>query len=201
MVVFDVGANNGSSCISYAENPENTVYAFEPTPYLLKTYLYPRQSKNYIVVPKAVSDTDGEATFNIAGFEDWGCSSLYEFSDGLDKTWVGRDSFKVTEKVTVETIRMDTFIEQNNIESVDFFHCDAQGNDFTILQSFGKYLDRIKDGLVEACVKNPVYRNINNKADDIVHFLVTNGFYIVSMKTNDYADPNEVNIHFKRCKE
>ena len=65
MIIFDVGANNGSSCEHYATN-ENTVYAFEPTPFLLNNFLYKKNNKNYIVIPKAVSDYDGIAEFNIA---------------------------------------------------------------------------------------------------------------------------------------
>ena len=51
--IFDVGANTGTSCHHYSLNGD-IVYAFEPTPYLLDTYLLPKQSDNYIVVPKAV---------------------------------------------------------------------------------------------------------------------------------------------------
>lgn len=47
--------------------------------------------------------------FNIAGQADWGCSSLLEFSNGLDKTSPGRTDLKVTDTITVNTIRLDTF--------------------------------------------------------------------------------------------
>ena len=66
-IIFDVGANDGNSCYHYSQDLSTVVYAFEPTPRLLSDCLYPKQKENYIVVPYAISDFDGETTFNIAG--------------------------------------------------------------------------------------------------------------------------------------
>lgn len=196
-IIFDIGANDGDSCLHYADYSSNIVYAFEPTPFLLETYLYPKQKENYIVVPVAISDFDGEDEFYIAGHDDWGCSSLHEFSDSLNQTWPGRTDFYVTEKVKVKVQRMDTFISENNIEEIEYMHCDTQGNDLKVLQSFGVYIDRLKTGVVEACRQNPLYKNIDNTEASIVQFLESNNFSIIDIRSNNGC-PNEVNISFKR---
>lgn len=193
--IFDIGANNGSDSYHYANDPSNIVYAFEPTPFLLKTYLYPIQKENYIVVPVAISDFDGEDEFNIAGQSDWGCSSLNEFSDGLSETWPGRTDFHVTEKIKVKVQRMDTFILENNIEEIEYMHCDTQGSDLKVLKSFGIYINRLKSGVVEACKQNPLYKSIDNTESSIIKFLVSNNFSITNIQSNNGC-PNEVNISF-----
>jgi FkbM family methyltransferase len=196
MIIFDVGANNGSSC-SHLVNDENIVYAFEPTPFLLEKYLYAMSSKNYIVIPKAVSNFNGEAQFNIAGQADWGCSSLNNFSDNLQQTWNGRTDFKVTKVINVKVIKMHTFIEENNIQTVDFLHCDTQGNDLKVLKSFENKISILKSGTVEAFAKNPLYKENDNSVENIVSFLRENNFKINQISNNDHFG-NEVNISFSR---
>lgn len=196
-IIFDVGANDGNSCYHYSHDTSTIVYAFEPTPRLLKDCLYPKQKENYIVVPYAISDFDGETTFNIAGQADWGCSSIHEFEEDLDKTWPGRTDFKVTEKIKVLVRRMDTFIKNNNIERIDYMHCDTQGNDLTVLKSFGDYISVLQAGVVEAANQNPLYKSVDNSVTSVTKFLEENNFIVTGVHSNDIQQ-NEVNIEFRR---
>ena len=196
MIIFDVGANNGSSSFGFI-NEHNTVYAFEPTPFLLERYLYPRRGLGYIVIPKAVSDFNGKSQFKIAGQSDWGCSSLNNFSEDLNSTWPGRMDFKVTETIDVDVIRMDTFIEENNIQTVDFLHCDTQGSDLKVLKSFGEKISILKSGEVEAFAKNPLYKENDNSIDNVTEFLAQHGFKIDNISSND-SHGNEFNVRFSR---
>lgn len=196
-IIFDVGANDGNSCYHYTNDPSNIVYAFEPTPYLLQTHLYHKQRENYKVIPYAISDFDGETTFNIAGQSDWGCSSIHEFEDDLDKTWPGRTDFKVTQKIKVLVRRMDTFIKHNKIEKIDYMHCDTQGNDLNVLKSFGSYINILEAGVVEAANQNPLYKDVDNTVSSVTDFLEKNNFIIVGTHSND-IHYNEVNIEFRR---
>lgn len=195
-IIFDVGANNGASCFNRS-GQNCKVYAFEPTPHLLNKYLLPRQSDNYIVVPKAISDYNGKATFNIAAERGGGCSSLNTFSDGLDKTWPNRTDFKVTDTVEVDVMRMDTFIEENNIEYINWLHCDTQGNDLKVLKSFGEKIHILESGVVEAFAKNPLYKESDNSKEAIVEFLEKNNFKIQSITSNDPYN-NELNVSFSK---
>ena len=144
--IFDVGANDGSSTLGMAV--DSVIYAFEPTPELCEK-LRKNETVDYYVIEKAVSNFNGKAKFYVAGQSDWGCSSLYQFSDGLDKTWPGREDFKVTEEIEVDVIRLDTFIKENDIKQIDYLHCDAQGSDIKVLEGLGKYISIVKEGRIE----------------------------------------------------
>lgn len=194
MIVLDIGANNGSSNIHRAQNGD-TVYAFEPTPEMIieiekKTAGMP----NYHLNKVAVSNYNGKATFNVAGHCDWGCSSLNEFSDNLEKTWPGRGDFKVTHTIDVEVIRLDSFIEANGIQQIDYLHCDAQGSDLQVLEGLGKYISIVKEGVIEVAANNELalYKKVDNTLLSAVDFLTKNGFRDIHITPWS----NEYNVHF-----
>lgn len=204
---FDIGANDGRSMISRAYEPDSVVYAFEPTPELVEK-LRENYSNlpNYHVIPKAVSDKEGKATFYISGHADWGCSSLCNFQndDTLKRTWPGRTDFGVTQSVEVEVIRLATFISdlrKNSvqIDEIEYFHCDAQGKDLEVLMGMGKEIGLIKRGVIEMPTSHlsKLYSDQYFIDKDAIEFLENRGFEIISIESND-DQRNEVNIHFSR---
>lgn len=195
LIIFDVGANIGEFADRFAEDPQYKVYLFEPTPMLLEKYLYPKQTEKYIIVPIAISDYDGEANFNIAGAYDWGCSSLNTFSEDLDKTWEGREDFKVTEVSNVLVRRIDTFMNNNKIPYISYLKIDAQGSDLKVLKSAGDYIKAVKGGQIEAINQNSLYKEADNTVDNVITFLKQNDFIIDKIEIND-PHQNEVNIWF-----
>ena len=76
--VVDVGANNGSFGIDIAlRHPRLQVLAFEPTAQLAKIIREKTQRlANYELIEAAVSDTPGQAIFNVAGNWDWAPAHL-----------------------------------------------------------------------------------------------------------------------------
>lgn len=203
-IVFDVGANDGSTCIRFAqERPDTVVWAFEPTPKLAdelreKT----KHMSNYHVVQKAVSDVPGTAKFYVAGTPgcDWGCSSLNQFNDNLEETWPGRPDFKVTDTIEVEVIRLDTFMAENNIVSVDHLHVDVQGKDMEVMMSLGDKLTSVGSGVIEMPLSDDVklYKDQKYTLVDGVKFLTKNGFRVHRIESNDVFC-NEVNIFYYRA--
>src|SRR3990167_5048377 len=104
-IIFDVGANDGSSTIDFAKaSINNIVYAFEPNPELCN--LIKERSANlpnYILTPKAVSDFNGTAKFNITQRHGQGCSSLFGYTDNINEIWHGLERrFRVTKVINVE---------------------------------------------------------------------------------------------------
>lgn len=198
-VIFDVGANNGSSSVPLAiANPTYLVFAFEPTPEMIQTI----ESKivgldNYVIVPKAVSDYNGTAKFNVAGNWDWGCSSLLNFSKKSQTDWPGRTDFHVTYKLDVDVIRLDTFIEENLIHRIDHLHIDTQGSDLNVMKGLGQYLKIVNEGTMEAGTSDDILYEGQNKLNDCIKFLLLNGFKVVDVNSNDVFC-HEVNIVFKK---
>ncbi len=199
-IIFDVGANDGSSTIEFAKKDiNNTVYAFEANPELCrlienKTVELP----NFKVFPKAVSDFNGVAKFNIAPRHGAGCSSLFDYSPHMGEIWKGlKHRFEVAETIQVEVITMEKFIEENNVSVIDYFHCDAQGADLKVLKSFGKYIDLLREGVVESsrAPETSTYE-VDNTFGSLNRFLVEHNFEI--MKTESDKRRNEMNVYFRR---
>ncbi len=198
-IVFDVGANNGSEFIELAKNNNDTfVYAFEPTPEMCEIIKTKAAGlNNYRLIEKAVSNYEGKATFHVAGQNDWGCSSLLQFSDKSKTDWPGRTDFVVTKTIEVDVIRLDKFIDDNNIRTIEYLHIDTQGSDLNVLIGLGHYLSIVKEGVIEAANKEDILYLGQNTKDQCIDFLNQNGFIIDNIWCND-APCNEVNIKFSK---
>jgi len=198
---FDVGANTGIDSLPIASSKiDSIVYAFEPTPRLIEQLRsHSVGLSNYIIVPKAVSNYNGEAVFYISGQADWGCSSLCEFNDNLEHTWPGRTDFKVTDQVKIEVIKLVDFVKENNIESIDYLHVDAQGQDLEVLMGLEEKINIVKAGVIEMPTSHDIklYKNQKYIKEDAIKFLEENGFKITGVHSND-IQCNEVNIHFSK---
>jgi FkbM family methyltransferase len=197
LTIFDVGANNGASFFGVAHLPWVKVYAFEPTPEMLPNLRsIASRLPNYQVIPKAVGELPGLTSFNVAGAGDWGCSSLLEFSAGLEHTWPGRDDLRVTQQIQVEVIRLDDFITANRIKRIDFLHVDTQGTDLGVLRSLGKEMHRVKAGCIEAPQSAAVklYQQ-QHTLEEALEFLTQNGFRVYRKQFQQ----NEVNLFFERA--
>jgi FkbM family methyltransferase len=195
-VIVEVGANYGNDTARFVQDKNNEVWAFEPTPELvdhLKDKF--KDDKNFYLIDKAVDIEEGKRIFNIAGGGDWGCSSLYEFTEDIHEKWQGRPDFNITHTVEVDTIRLDTFIVNNNIKKIDYLWIDAQGNDFRVLKSLGEKLDIVKEGKCEGSHTVDLYKTEDNKVVDIVKWLEDKNFEcnVIPDNVNKEAD-----VHFKK---
>ena len=196
--IIEVGANLGTDTIKFLEHPDNIVYAFEPTVELQSIL----QSKfkdypNFNLIPAAVDLTNSFKWFNVAGSADWGCSSLHEFQDDLENKWPDRPDFHTTHRYKVMTLRLDTFIQNYNIPRIDYLWIDAQGNDFNVLKSLGNCIDRVEQGKCEASLITDLYKNTDNRADDLELWLQKANFG-TSRHLHGPGVSHEVDIHFYR---
>lgn len=201
-ILFDVGANIGSDSINKTRNNKQIVtFAFEPTPYLYNKLKESTQdiADRYFISHCAVSNFVGDADFNIAGLNDWGCSSLNTFSENLNNTWPGRTDLKVTEVIkNIRVITIKYFIEKMchlKIDKIDYFHCDTQGSDLNVLQGCGEYINIIQEGNIEVPDSESVklYKE-NHSYEDAKNFLESNNFEIYDVTQQQ----NEKNLFFRR---
>jgi FkbM family methyltransferase len=176
-IIIEVGANIGTDTQNFANNPDNLVLAFEPTPQLFQLLKEKFKSYNNVkVFPYAIDIEEGSAVFNIAGTSDWGCSSLYNITENIHQLWENRPDFVFTEQCTVEKKRLDTIVESERIEKIDYLWIDAQGNDFRVLQSLGDKIHMVKEGRCEGAYTVNLYQNTDNHVDQIIKFLIQNNF-------------------------
>jgi hypothetical protein len=151
-----------------------------------------------------VSNICGTAKFNIVTGDEWsspngetgggGCSSLCTIEQN--------EKLSIKESVDVKVITLEKFIEENNIEEVNFLHCDVQGKDLEVLMGLGKYACRVKRGCVEMprCLSTRLYADQTYDAADAVRWLHENGFLVDTIESND-EKVQEVNISFHRIEE
>lgn len=132
MVVLDVGANIGI-VTDYMRPYCKKLYAIEPAEQhfaALKKNKEYNEWDNVEIFKLALADKDGEMTLNL-NEHNRTCNSLtLDYGQGGE---------------TVETMRIDTFLDKNNIEKVDFMKFDVEGAEDMILRSAGfqKVVDRI----------------------------------------------------------
>lgn len=204
MIVFDIGASDGNDSLKYAENPENTVYAFEPVPEMyIKLLEKSLQFPNYLVYPFAIDSKNAVVTFNIDPEVKFQCSSLLDFVDDFS-VWPQEKQvwFKVNRKIELVTIRIDTFIRKfcPNLKQIDILHCDTQGKDLDVLESFGSYISLIQNGKVEAIVNSSaaLYKNQRNALENMKIFFEKNGFKIDKILPDHYMTNNECDLIFSK---
>jgi FkbM family methyltransferase len=190
---FDVGAYRCEHTYGYAlYNPSLLVYAFEPNMQLAAQMF--GALPNMIIVPMAVSETDGCAEFNITATA--ASSSLLAIDDDNARRWVGgsQNSISVVSKTVVPTIRLDTFMNFAGIQTVDYLKIDAQGSDLAVVKSLGNRLKDLRKIYLEVSVTpNPVYRGEATKTE-VVEFLQGRGFDLVAAEPQ--SDAQEENLTF-----
>ena len=195
--IVEVGANTGRDTAKFVSIPNSRVWSIEPLPILYNQIKENFKYRDNIeVFPIAISDFNGTAEFKVSnhlgGAMDYGCSSLLDFDDDIRSKWPGRDDFVHVDHFDVEVKRMDTFCEENGIERIDYLHCDAQGNDLTVLKSFGDKLSIVKEGRCEGANSVSLYKGVDNSIQSIISFLTENGFQILRVVGDEGV---EIDIH------
>jgi len=140
------------------------IYAFECNPDCLieceKNYnlLTPAEKQNIILIKKAISDVDGDVKFypfDTAKYNNIGASSMLKIDFSLrlnnDPDFNKPNPQK---EIIVNGTRLDTFMKQNNISSIDLLCIDLQGYELNALKSLGNELNKVKYIITECSIKN-----------------------------------------------
>ena len=197
-IIFEIGANWGTDTVKFLADPNNTVYAFEPIPHLIR-HLDKELGKNQNLhlINAAIDIENGWRNFNISDVSDWGVSSFYEFSDDIQTIWPGRDDFRWTDhRTNVMCMRLDTFMEWYSIPHIDYLWIDAQGNDFRVLKSLGDKIKTVKEGRCEVALSTELYKGTENTVSIVQPWLEEQGFTVTVQP--DLCGGREADLVFKR---
>ena len=113
-IVFDVGASVGPFTYTLEDKNPERIYCFEPHKELFQTLTKNITSENARFINKAIGSIDG--TQKLTGL----------FNEQFIETCEGENIQEV------ETITFKSFIEQNNIERIDFLKTDCEGGEYDI---------------------------------------------------------------------
>ena len=180
---LDVGAHQGEYTLRAARRDAALrVYAFEANLTLAAKLM--GRLPNYVVLPLAVAEHNGAATFHINELD--GCSSLLplnpaglaELVEATRGHWEG-EQCRVLREEMVPTIRLDTFLDESAIKTVDFLKIDVQGGDFAVVKSLGERLADVKRIRLEVATSaHPIYQGSASKTE-VVQFMQEHNFALV----------------------
>jgi len=174
MIIIDVGAYDGAPYLQEAiKNPALQVFAFEPN-LEMATIIARSAPANYKLFPVAVLEKNGiqEYYSNISP----STNSILPFNlDNVPK-WDLASQLKTVKKSYVPSIRLDTFVTDMNLISVDYLKIDAQGADLQVIKSAGNKLNVFKTIQIEVC-DIEIYTK-GNLIDETMVFMTNNKFVL-----------------------
>ena len=156
-VMFDVGAGHGSTFIPFAKIGWK-VFAFEPDSInYQEASINKREFSNVELLNFAIA---GNNKKNVKFYRS-------DTSDGIS----GLSSFDPThlEFGSVETIRLDTFCELNEISEINYLKVDAEGYDFEVIKSLDWV--KIKPDFIMFEFEDGRSEALGYKLTDVIEFL------------------------------
>lgn len=198
---FDVGACVGETISKF--DGFDKIYAFEPAPHVFNILVENHKNDPRIeFYEMAISDEDGVKSLKY--HDNYGYSSFLEidkegeFAKKCQEFDPGFDN--IVSIIDVQTKRIDTFMQENCIEHIDFLKIDTQGNDLNVIKSLGKMIDKVDTIELEVQIK-PLYKNSSSK-EEIVYFMQKNNFNLISEEANNFLLKDyEERLTFKQKKD
>ncbi len=139
-IVVDVGANTGLySLFASLHNPDLQIYAFEPIQRNVQKLLHNaaiNQFTNIEVIPKAASDVSGTAVIYAPDTDVSTTSTL--------NPAVAAERSLAADRIEIETIRLDEFIEEKKLRKIDLIKIDVEGFEVPVIKGLGRYLAEFK---------------------------------------------------------
>ena len=145
--------------------------------------------KNQLAFQALLTDKDGEIlNFNISNY-DAACSSIFKFTENIKKSkiWSNRNH-KMVETLKLKSIKLDTLLIKNNINTNDYNHwiMDLQGAELLALKGAENSLKNCKSLYIELSL-NQFYSNGVNW-DELKNWLMSKNFYPTRIPKEDEED-------------
>jgi FkbM family methyltransferase len=135
-VIFDVGAGEGFYSILMKQlNPRVNVYAL-----FMKEHFKKNGITGVKVVDKALFDCDTSGYYVFK--HDYGNGFVSLQKPDIDKD----DDLDVFQS---DFMRMDTFVSQNNIKSINILKIDVEGAEMGVLKGAGEFLNKVERIVLE----------------------------------------------------
>ncbi len=135
--IFDIGANSGIyAVLAKVYQPAARVTAFEPQPNVFRVLKKNNEINGFDICcePLALSSVEGRLPFYNYGQGTFATENTTAGS--LNREWRLRDQ----QSIMVEVIRLEHYIEENNIPGIDLMKIDVETLEYDVLKGYGKYL-------------------------------------------------------------
>lgn len=171
--IFDIGTRDGDDAEYFRQKLNGSkIYAFDANPLAVEETK--KRYPNFNVVGVAMSNYNGKTKFIQIVSEDKdleGCSSFVNIHNTS-----GRGS---QYEIDVDVVRMDTFLNDVKIDSVDVIKIDTEGFSYEVLEGMGSAIHNVKLLHIETEVFNRHPGHRNN--EDIKKFMLEKDFTLVDV--------------------
>jgi FkbM family methyltransferase len=191
-ILVYLGLFHGSSFSRLIHSYE-TCYGFEANPELYralknKFILY----KNVHIIHAAVTDYNGTIKFNLS--DNKGASSSI---GTIKENFPG--NIKMVNTIEVPALLLSDFLKGKNIDFIDLYCSDIQGNDLNVLKTLSTYIKNKMIGSISCETSKNEYENIYNLGDNSesgFKELLDENYYLVAkgwenLEDGKYNDVNE----------
>ena len=191
IIIFDVGACTGSVSSQYNTLFKKTViYSFEPyfpSFEILKKAM--SRFNNVKVFNIALSDKTGQSAFHVN--KSFATNSILETHADSGKNW-DNEALNTIEEIKIDTITLDDFIDQNQIDKIDILKLDTQGTEYQILEGASKSIEQNKIPLIYLeIITMPTYQQ-QKSFDEILLLLRNKGFSLYNLYNYSYTKLGEL---------
>lgn len=197
-ILVEVGSLDGRDSIQLSKHFDCHVHCFEPNPVqipkVLKNISDAGLHDRITLYPFAISCEPGVVDFWYSGENNPGASSLYQLSDNHEV----RDHTSAHDQIrmSAECIRLDDWMDANEVTRIDLLFMDCQGSELQVLKSLGSKIDKIDNLILEGQFvqlydDTPTIWEIND-------FLVNRGFELLSKNLIKIPGMKFNNFYYKR---
>jgi FkbM family methyltransferase len=178
-LVLEIGSHIGIDTLKFlSEFKDITIYCFEPDPRCAAVFREIVKDKRCALVEAAVSNVDGTTLLHLSGGwppgyrdqsdwvygrGDWNASSSIKnaVSHSSMYPWLSFDR-----TIEVRTLKLDTWIKENNIGMIDFVWADVQGAEKELIEGAANTLQAVYYFFTEYGEKSP-YPNALTRTETI----------------------------------
>ena len=188
--VIDIGSNVGAFTLKlakkcYENKKEFNIYSFEPNKHIFKTFenniKLNKKVSNYIkYFEKALGNSNSTVDL-LLNKENSGGSRIIDSSSDL----ISQENSS-----TVEQIKLDDFIEINNINFVDFIKIDVEGFEPFVLDGSTRTLEKFKPDLYIE-ISPEWFKELGRSSSDLLNSLESMGYVIFVDRTHSLRKLNE----------
>jgi 2-O-methyltransferase len=141
-IILDIGAHIGADSVEMARLwKKASIYSFEPVPIVFDKLVYnTRKYKSIHPVNCAVGDVDGILKMFVSEGESDASSSLMRPKNHLSD----HPQTTFNDEIEVQTMKLSTWLNENNIKDIDLLWLDMQGYEKRMLESSFTLLPNIR---------------------------------------------------------
>lgn len=175
-IIIDIGGNVGFfSLAAFSKFPKAKIYAFEPHPYcfkVLQNYQQEFKRFDWNIYHLAVSNKDEDIFLNTTNLEGFTTvTSVFKKSQDV-------------KSFPVKAVRFDTFLEESNIDHIDFIKLDCEGAEYEILYALPKEKFKIIKSL---CIETHKGEKEDQNLNSLNNYLKNVGYKTQILDEGNYS--------------